>query len=250
VRPVLTNAAAKKAEGQARETAGKPVGGNNLDVLVTILAVLVIVLIAGILIVLRLVYDEWWVVGAAGTALATYVIALAVARASGARFWPTALAIFVGVGVFGATLSVLRFWGSKQVQPVAVLRTGEGGAVCGAYVAEADDRLYLARLDHAPQTGGNATHLFWVVRKEEVGWALGELQSRDAADAAVRVLATRVLDERRVRKSVVVESVTSETTPASSTKPKGTRTETTKVTRHAKRGNDESDCSIWTAPAT
>ena len=147
---------------------------------------------------------EPWVAGAASMALGLYVVTLAIAQSSGQNFWATGLAAFVSVTVFGSAFSVLRYTETNQVQPIAALQTGEAAPICGIYVGEADDRLYLARLDRdrqvpGPTVDGATGHLFWLKRKDVSGWALGALQGQGDAQEALFRLNRRVVEERRTR---------------------------------------------------
>ena len=163
---------------------------------------LVVAVIVVALVATQLISGQWWLTAAVATALGLYVIVLAIAWSSGRRFWATGLAAFASVAVFGAALSTLRYLETHQVQPIAALRTGEGAPVCGIFIGEAKDRLYLARLDRdrqvkGPTTDGATGHLFWLDRKAVTGWALGALQSQNDAEHALFRLNRRVIEERR-----------------------------------------------------
>jgi hypothetical protein len=58
------------------------------------------------------------------------------------------LAVFVSVVVFGGATQAIQARYDPKVQPAAVIRVGEeeGSGLCGLYVTENDDRLYLARV--------------------------------------------------------------------------------------------------------
>ena len=132
---------------------------------------------------------------------------MSIARSSGTRFVPYAIALFLAIVVFGGGLSALRSLELHQVQPVAAVRAGEADAVCGLFVTETSDRLYLGRLDidrarAGPEVRGNTGHIFWLDKHEVTGWTLGALQNTGDAETALAVLRTRVLAERRRRVEV------------------------------------------------
>ena len=150
------------------------------------------------------VFRELWVVAAFAVALALYLGVLSVAQASGSRFVPYALALFVAVVFFGGAVSALHASQSAQVQPAVALRADEADPVCGIFVGESSDRLYFGRIDRdRKQSGsvqdGNTGHIFWLDKRAVTGWAIGALQAQPEAVQAMGRLRTRVLDERRPR---------------------------------------------------
>lgn len=166
------------------------------------------------------VFDRWWVVVSVALAFTLHLVTVAVARASGTSFGGTAAAVLIGVVVFGACVSALRYWQDKPVQAVVALRADEADPVCGIYVTEADDRMYLARIDRGSAATAHTSHLFWVSRKDVSGWALGALESQERAEQALKQLSTRVLEERRAHVTATTSHKTTNTTPKSGTETK------------------------------
>lgn len=152
-----------------------------------------------------------------------------VARLSGDRFGWYAVALFISVVLFGAALNVLRTIDLPQVQPAAVLRKSDAEGVCGFYVTETSERIYLARTD-LPKTDARRPKLtggriFWVPRKDVTDFALGALQS--VRDAAPRAAALR----RELLLGRQPQVVSVETTEDDQTSDKqGEKTRTTKKT--------------------
>ncbi len=127
------------------------------------------------------------------------------------------------VVLYGAAIATLRDWKEALVQPAAALRTGESVPVCGVFLAETGDRLYLARIDRdKPELAGNSSHVFWLSRKDTIGWAVGSAQSKPDADRAIARLSRRTIAERRAGRKVTVTRNT--TTPAPATGPPRTTT--------------------------
>lgn len=161
-----------------------------------------------------LIFATPWIVASFGLAIGLYLAVMSIARSSGTRFAPYAVALFLAIVIFGGGLSALRSLELHQVQPIAAVRAGEADAVCGLFVTETSDRLYLGRLDidrarPGPEVRGNTGHIFWLDKHEVTGWTLGALQNTGDAELALAVLRRRVLDERRRR--VVVRDTTTRT---------------------------------------
>lgn len=183
---------------------------------------------------------EWWVATCFVLAVFLYIACLAVARATGPAFRWYGAAIFASVAVFGGTLNTLRYIDKEnfQVQPAAALRTGEAEPVCGVYVTETDNRLYLARLDPdgSPDRGRNA-HLFWIAKSDLTGWTIGPLQNRKSARNAVTHLRSEVLGARHIRTTRIQETtrdakgprITTKTTVTHIPRPEKSGTRTCRV---------------------
>jgi len=145
-----------------------------------------------------LVRDELWLAGVAATAVLLGLLCLAVAAASGERFAPYGLAVLVSVPLFAGAAAFLHGLDSPELQPVAVV-LADGEAVCGAYVGESDDQLWLAHLQldqrasvHRPQRGSITP-----LDAEDVeAKALGPLEPVDLVDPRAIELRDRLLDDR------------------------------------------------------
>jgi hypothetical protein len=91
--------------------------------------------------------DERWLAGAAVVAALLAGACLAIAGSSGMRFAPYGVAVLLSVPIFGAAVRILSAWDSPEAQPVAAISENLERTVCGLFVAETDDRLYLARVE-------------------------------------------------------------------------------------------------------
>ena len=145
-----------------------------------------------------LVRDELWLAGVATTAVLLGLLCLAVAAASGDRFAPYGLAVLVSVPLFAGAAAFLHGLDSPELQPVAVVLDG-GEAVCGAYVGESEDQLWLAHVvlaesagDHRPRRGAIAP----LDADRVEAKALGPLEPVDLVEPRALVLRDRLLDDR------------------------------------------------------
>jgi hypothetical protein len=107
---------------------------------------LTIAVLACILVLLA--RDEAWLAAAVGVAAVLAAGCLAVAAASGDRFAPYGIAVIVSVALFGGATAILRAVNSPEMQPVAAI-LDDGQPLCGVYVGESDDRLWVAHVELA-----------------------------------------------------------------------------------------------------
>jgi hypothetical protein len=86
------------------------------------------------------------------------------------------------------------------VQPAAVLREGDPNGVCGFYITETSDRIYLARSDLESDANrrpeSNTGRIFWIPRKEVTALAIGRLQSVRNARRRAPLLRQELLAQR------------------------------------------------------
>jgi hypothetical protein len=55
------------------------------------------------------------------------------------------ITVFFSVLIFGATLTIARTLHSPKAQPIALIRKGDDVGVCGVYIAQTSDRVYIGR---------------------------------------------------------------------------------------------------------
>ncbi|HVD40652.1 MAG TPA: SGNH/GDSL hydrolase family protein [Solirubrobacterales bacterium] len=145
-----------------------------------------------------LVRDELWLAGVATTAVLLGLLCLGVAAASGDRFAPYGLAVLVSVPLFAGAAAFLHGLDSPELQPVAVV-LDNGEVVCGAYVGESDDRVWLAHVvldgsagNHRPRRGAIAP----LAADRVEAKALGPLEPVDLVEPRALALRDRLLDDR------------------------------------------------------
>jgi hypothetical protein len=81
-----------------------------------------------------------------------------VARATD-KFALYGIAVFFSVLMFGAALTIARTLHEPKVQPVALVRKDNEIGICGVYIAQTADRVYVGRL---PALGERPGEIFWV----------------------------------------------------------------------------------------
>ena len=150
------------------------------------------------IVVVLLARDELWLAGVAATAVLLGLLCLAVAAASGEWFAPYGLAVLVSVPLFAGAAAFLHGLDSPELQPVAIV-LDDGEAVCGAFVGESDDQLWVARvvLDeragvHRPRRGAIAP----IDADRVAAKALGPLEPVDLLEPRALRLRNQLLDDR------------------------------------------------------
>jgi hypothetical protein len=84
-----------------------------------------------------------------------------VARATEKFAW-YGVSVFFSVLVFGATLMIAWTLNDPKAQPIAVLRNGDSVGICGVYIAQTSDRVYIGRRPAGRRPGV----VFWIPTKE------------------------------------------------------------------------------------
>jgi len=122
---------------------------------------------------------------------------LAVAGATRHFAW-YAIAVLVSVPLFGAVLTFARTVREPKVQPAAVVRKSDDRALCGFYVTETDQRVYLARvdLDRRGEPIGGTGRLFWVRSDDVDVLEVGTLLTLANAELAAPGLVDEVYADR------------------------------------------------------
>jgi hypothetical protein len=112
-----------------------------------------------------------------------------------------AVAIFASVVVFGGATQAMQARYRPRVQPAALIRVGEeqGKGLCGLYVTENDERVYLARLrpDRGDRTlpAKGSGRIFFVDRKKVAALSIGPaMEIEQAAKRAPELRAELVVD--------------------------------------------------------
>jgi hypothetical protein len=111
-----------------------------------------------------------------------------------------AVAVFLSVPIFGAALTIARTLRTPKVQPAALVRTSDAAGMCGIYVTETDERVYLARVDHEPfdenEPAGGTGRLFWVPSDDVDVLKIGVLQGLCHAEDRARGLMAELDGDR------------------------------------------------------
>ncbi len=127
-------------------------------------------------------------------------IALLVISRTTKRFAWYGLAVFFSVLIFGGVLSVARFVRTPEVQPAALIRTADKFPVCGVYITETADRIYLGRveLEGPGHVGAKADsgRIWWVPTKDVDVLKVGSLQSIESAQSSAEQLRRELYIDR------------------------------------------------------
>lgn len=112
-----------------------------------------------------------------------------ISQLAAGRFLWYGLAVLISVPLFGTVALASRNLEDPQVQPVAIIRDGDGPAEAlqGLYVTENDDRVYFANVATQgceKDIVGDSGRLLWVPKEEVVAMAIGPLQDVDKAARA------------------------------------------------------------------
>jgi hypothetical protein len=103
-----------------------------------------------------------WVALLLGVAAVLAMMNLFVARGTEKFAW-YGVSVFFSVLLFGAALTIARTLATPSVQPIALVRTGEDVGICGVYVAQTSERVYVGRRE---LRGHRPGLIFWVPTKD------------------------------------------------------------------------------------
>jgi hypothetical protein len=155
-------------------------------------------MVVGVVVFVLCFHDtRLWVPLAAAVVLG--VVLLRIAHITDSKFALFGFFVLISVPIFGAITATVRTRQVPSLNPVAVLRTDDSTAVCGYYVTQSGERVYLARTrlpKEGPKPERQSGRLFWVPVKSAEDVSLGPLMRlRDgqgrADDLARELLALR-----------------------------------------------------------
>ena len=149
-----------------------------------------------------------------------------VARATD-KFALYGIAVFFSVLMFGAALTIARTLHNPKVQPVALVRKDNEVGICGVFIAQTSERVYVGRL---PFAGYRPGEIFWVPTSDVDLISVGQPESigEDANKKTFSFYAESVLDrlykDRAEEAAPTLKNTT--TTTVSGSPPPGTQTTT------------------------
>jgi hypothetical protein len=124
---------------------------------------------------------------------------LGVARATTRFAWYGAT-VFLSIALFGAALTAVDTIRTPAVQPAALVRKSDEKAMCGIYITQTNDRVYLGRVELAERGGDraedNTGRIFWVKTADIDLLTVGRLQPIGKADPKARDLRAELYDDR------------------------------------------------------
>jgi hypothetical protein len=147
-----------------------------------------------------LVFDEsrWLVIMVVVVAVLAAAI-LAVAHVT-SRFAWYGIAVFLAVQLFGAALEATRIARFPQLQPVALVRKSDDVGICGVYITQTSDRIYLGHVEVSRSDPHNADpgsgRIFWVPREDVDVVSLGPLMDIRYANTRAAAMLREVYRDR------------------------------------------------------
>jgi hypothetical protein len=136
---------------------------------------------------------------------------LLVARAT-TRFAWYGITVFLSVLLFGASLSIARTMRTPKVQPAALVRKSDDVAICGIYITQTDDRVYLGRVEPDGNQAQDGTgRMFWVPVSDVDVVSVGPLQKIEKAKERAPKLVTEIIKDRAQETAQVIKPKTTTT---------------------------------------
>jgi hypothetical protein len=180
------------------------------------------------------------------------------ARATEMFVW-YGVSVFFSVLLFGAALTIARTLVKPSVQPIALVRKNDGFGICGVYVTQTKDRIYIGRLPYTETAkaakSGNPTHvseegqirpglLFWVPTTDVELVYVGQFVSVDPSlrERSARMLTRLYLDRAKGAPATSVAAVAQPATGKSTAGKSGTAA--TAVAESSSSPNASPSC-IW-----
>ena len=142
------------------------------------------------------------------------------------------VSVFFSVVVFGAALKVVYTLDHPQVQPVALLRKQNAAGLCGVFVAQTSERVYIGRLPtishphHASE--GRRGLIFWVPASEVDIVSVGQLVSTSILREQATTMLRRLYKDRAEELPPTLKNETT-TTVTGAEVPPGAKTGTQKT---------------------
>jgi hypothetical protein len=122
-----------------------------------VIAVLVGLIVYGIVLVAT--EDSFsWVAILLAVAAVLAMMNLFVARATVKFAW-YGMSVFFSVLLFGAALTIARTLNKPSVQPIALVRKSDDVGICGVFITQTNERVYIGRL---ALSGHRPGLIFWV----------------------------------------------------------------------------------------
>lgn len=182
------------------------------------LTVLVVLVVVGIVLLLGchgLLADGAWIAVLVAVAVLLAVTNLFIAHGTERFLW-YGVAVFFSVVVFGSVLEIANTLAHPEVQPVAIVRKDNTVGLCGVFVAQTNDRVYVGRLPFSELLGKEPRPgqrfrpglIFWVptsdVELVSVGRSVPTKETRQRAS----VLLERLYRDRAEEEPAILKNRT------------------------------------------
>jgi hypothetical protein len=181
-----------------REQVTHLLGPGNVGVVVAALIEFVLVsTIAGIVLVATNESFSW-ILMLLGVVVVLTAMNVFVARATDKFAW-YGISVFFSVLMFGAALTIARTLDEPKVQPVALVRKGDDVGICGVFITQTSERVYVGRL---PVPGYRPGLIFWVPTSDVDLVSVGQPERINAKFSELAVVMLRQLYKDRAEKAV------------------------------------------------
>ncbi len=131
----------------------------------------VIVLLVGVAFVLAHT-GGYWIAVMLAVAMVLAITNLFIAHGTEKFLW-YGVSVFFSVVVFGSVLQIAQTLHHPEIQPVALLRKDNDKGLCGVFVTQTSDRVYIGRLPYPSYRPGL---IFWVSTSEVDIVSVGHLE--------------------------------------------------------------------------
>jgi hypothetical protein len=161
------------------------------------LTVIVMGGVGAALLIWAVISSTKWLLLMLAVVIAVNAAVFGVARATTKFLW-YGVSVFVSAPIFGAILSGIRTYRFPKVQPVALIRKASNHAICGIYIGESGERVYIGRvqLDARDQPIAGTGRIFWVPKSEVDMVKVGASQSIGDANGRGPELARELYADR------------------------------------------------------
>ncbi len=208
----------------AKPVDGKPPISKLLIAIAGAGAVLALALIVGIVLVAT-EHAFSWIAVLLGVAAVLALMNLLVARATEKFAW-YGVSVFFSVLLFGAALTIARTLHRPSVQPIALVRKGDDVGICGVYITQTNERVYIGRL---ARSGYRPGLIFWVPTSDVDLVDVGQLEPIDSKFPALAVAMLRQLYKDRAEEATQTLKNTTVTEVTSNAKAGETTTTTSET---------------------
>jgi hypothetical protein len=140
--------------------------GNTGGVVAALIQFVLASTIAGIVLVATNASFSWILI-LLGVVVVLTGMNVLVARATDKFAW-YGISVFFSVLMFGGALTIARTLDEPKVQPVALVRKGDDVGICGVFITQTSERVYVGRLalEGDRPSGSRPGLIFWVLTSD------------------------------------------------------------------------------------
>jgi hypothetical protein len=198
--------------------------GLSSSVFTVSIVLAIVLLVYGVVRIVTESAFSWVAILLAVTTVLT-MMNLFVARATEKFAW-YGVSVFFSVLLFGAALTIARTLHAPSVQPVALVRKGDDVGICGVYITQTNERVYVGRL---ASPGYRPGLIFWVPTSDVELVDVGQLERIDSRFPKLAVAMLRRLYRDRAEEAAPALKNTTVATVTNGAKAGDTTTTTSEV---------------------